>query len=56
MLFVGIDLHKKIISLCVVNQERQVIQRKTLHCSQPDKASTSTRRLSAFVSSTKSAR
>jgi len=37
MLFVGIDLHKKIISLCVVNQERQVIQRKTLHCSQPDK-------------------
>ena len=25
MFFVGIDLHKKTISLCVVNQERQVL-------------------------------
>jgi transposase len=37
MFFVGIDLHKKTISLCVVNQERQVLERKVLHCSQPEK-------------------
>src|SRR3979411_648681 len=37
MFFVGIDLHKKTISLCVVNQERQVLQRRLLHCCQPDK-------------------
>jgi transposase len=37
MLFAGIDLHKKTISVCVVNQERQVLQRKNLHCCQPDK-------------------
>ncbi len=33
MFYVGIDLHQKTITLCVVNQERQVIQRKTLLCS-----------------------
>src|SRR5260370_13988506 len=33
MFYVGIDLHQKTIRLCVVNQERQVIQRKTLLCS-----------------------
>ena len=32
MNFVGIDLHKKTISLCVVDQERQVLNRKTLYC------------------------
>jgi transposase len=32
MFFVGIDLHKKTITLCVVNQERQVIQRRRLAC------------------------
>ena len=37
MQYVGIDLHKKVIVLCVVNQERQVVQRKQLHCSEPDK-------------------
>jgi transposase len=37
MFFVGIDLHKKTITVCVVNQERRVLQRKTLHCSQPEK-------------------
>ena len=29
MNFVGIDLHKKTISLCVVNQERKVLDRWT---------------------------
>jgi transposase len=33
MLYVGIDLHKKLIVLCVVNQAREVIVRKRLACS-----------------------
>ena len=33
MCYVGIDLHKKTISLCVVNQQRQVLCRATLPCS-----------------------
>ncbi len=33
MNFVGIDLHKKTISVCVVNQERGVLNRKRFHCS-----------------------
>jgi hypothetical protein len=32
MNFVGIDLHKKTIAVCVVNQERKVLARKTLSC------------------------
>ncbi len=30
MNFVGIDLHKKSISVCVVDQERKVLNRKRL--------------------------
>src|SRR4029077_16970837 len=37
MFFVGIDLHKKTISVCVVNQERQVQQRSSFCCSRPEK-------------------
>ena len=37
MNFVGIDLHKKTISLCVVNQERQVLERRRLYCCQPER-------------------
>jgi transposase len=37
MNFVGIDLHKKIISVCVVNQERKVLARKTLDCADPER-------------------
>jgi len=36
MFFVGIDLHKKTITVCVVNQERVIVQRRTLACSDPD--------------------
>jgi transposase len=32
MNYVGIDLHKKTISVCVVNQQRKVLQRGTLQC------------------------
>ena len=33
MHYVGIDLHKHSISLCVVNQDREVVTRKQLPCS-----------------------
>ena len=32
MKYVGIDLHKLIIVLCVMNQERKVLDRKTFRC------------------------
>jgi len=35
MNYVGIDLHKKTISICVVNQERKVLDRKRFYCSEP---------------------
>lgn len=35
MLYVGIDLHKKTITLCVVNQQREVIRRRRLLCVEP---------------------
>ena len=35
MNFVGIDLHKKTISVCVVNQERKVQQRRRFPCEDP---------------------
>jgi hypothetical protein len=37
MNFIGIDLHKKTISVCVVNQERKMLRRKPLDCVEPDK-------------------
>ena len=39
MKYVGVDLHKQSISLCVVMQKngrRAVVQRATLRCDQPD--------------------
>jgi transposase len=48
MFSVGIDLHKKVISLCVVNQVRAVVQRKRLHCSQPEKIREFFKELGAF--------
>ena len=35
MNFVGIDLHKKTISLCIVDQERNVLNRKRFYCAEP---------------------
>jgi transposase len=37
MFCVGIDLHKKTIVCCVVDQQRMVLQRKTLLCAEPEK-------------------
>jgi transposase len=36
MKFVGIDLHKQTIVICVVNQEKKVLQRKRLLCVQTE--------------------
>lgn len=37
MKFVGIDLHKNSITLCVVNQDRNVFTRKRFLCAEPSK-------------------
>ncbi|MCD4828248.1 MAG: IS110 family transposase [Candidatus Cloacimonetes bacterium] len=37
MNFVGIDLHKKTISLCIVDQERKVLDRKGFYCDDPER-------------------
>ena len=36
MNYVGVDLHKKTITVCVMDQDRKVTARKTLSCDQPD--------------------
>jgi hypothetical protein len=38
MKYVGVDLHKQVISLCVVMQKagrREVVERKTWRCNRP---------------------
>jgi transposase len=37
MKYVGIDLHKQTIVLCVVNQERKVLERKRFLCAEPER-------------------
>ena len=36
MNFIGADLHKKTITVCVMNEKRTVLARKSLRCDQPD--------------------
>jgi hypothetical protein len=36
-LYVGIDLHKRAITLCVVKQDRTIVARKTLLRAEPEK-------------------
>ena len=48
MNYVGIDLHKKTISICVVNQERQKIDYKRFACSAPQTIVDYFRRLGRF--------
>lgn len=36
MQFVGIDLHKQVIAVCVVDQKRQVLHRKRFYTQQPE--------------------
>jgi transposase len=33
---IGVDLHKKIITVCVMNAELSILARKTLYCESPD--------------------
>ncbi|MHC4331766.1 MAG: IS110 family RNA-guided transposase [Planctomycetota bacterium] len=37
MYSIGIDLHKKSITVCVMTQDRRIVTRVTLPCSQPDR-------------------
>ena len=39
MNFVGIDLHWKTISICVVDKERTVVERKHFYCREPERIS-----------------
>ena len=48
MNFVGIDLHKKTISLCIVDQERNVLDRKRFYCCQPERIGAFFERLGPF--------
>ena len=51
MKYVGVDLHKKVISLCVVMQKagkRVVVKRETLRCDEPRRIQSWFRRLGAF--------
>jgi transposase len=36
MNFIGVDLHKKSITVCVMDEKQSVLARKTLPCDQPD--------------------
>jgi transposase len=36
MNFIGVDLHKKIITVCVMSDELRVLARKTLYCERPE--------------------
>jgi hypothetical protein len=51
MKYVGVDLHKKVISLCVVMQkagQRVVVKRETLRCDDPQRIQSWFRRLGTF--------
>ena len=36
MNFIGVDLHKRSITVCVMDEKRKVLARKTLACTQTD--------------------
>src|SRR5262245_37312145 len=48
MNFVGVDLHKKIITVCVMNEKPAVLARKTLYCMHPEEIVEFFRRLQPF--------
>ena len=48
MNYVGIDLHKKIIVLCVMNQDRKVLHRRTFACGDVDTVRDFFRQLGPF--------
>ena len=48
MNYVGIDLHKKTITICVVNQERQKVDQKRFLCAAPQSIVSYFQKLGAF--------
>src|SRR5438132_7654889 len=48
MKFVGIDLHKKTIVLCIVNQEKKVLQRTRFLCAETERIRKCFAELGAF--------
>jgi len=48
MNFIGVDLHKKIITVCVMNEKLAILARKTLRCDQPDEIVDFFRKLRPF--------
>ena len=48
MNYVGIDLHKKTIVICVVDGQRKVLARRRLFCNQPEQIVATFRALGAF--------
>lgn len=48
MVYVGVDLHKKTIVCCAVDQRRVVLQRRTLPCAEPERIVTYFRGLGEF--------
>jgi len=49
MVYVGIDLHKKLIALCVVNQARQVLLHKKMACCETETIREFFQQLGAFT-------
>ncbi len=49
MKYVGIDLHKQTIVLCVMNKERQVVQRQKFICAEMERISEYFRGLGEFA-------
>jgi transposase len=48
MHFIGVDLHKKSITVCVLDEKQSVLARKTLSCDQPDQIVEFFRRFQPF--------
>ena len=48
MNFIGADLHKKSITLCVMDEKLKVTARKTVPCDQPDQIVEFFRRFQPF--------
>ena len=49
MNFIGVDLHKKTIAVCVMNEKRTILARKSLPCNQPDQIVEFFRRFRPFT-------
>jgi transposase len=48
MNFIGVDLHKKSITVCVMDQNRKVLARRTINCKETDEIVTFFRKFQPF--------